>query len=219
MPSEFDVTSKCEGTSILWVLLASLATAVSGCGTAGKASAQESLPTNSALDGGASDDGTAATPAGVAMELGNLLPDGQCRPQGAILSVTLDGASLDGMSWKAEDLRTPGEVESGSAFASSAGQVGFRLSFLFASASVGTASPGALGASLQYGADPDLSCAAAGLTGAVRITRVNNDAGMDGAEVCGIYDLTCADAASGHTLHVRCTFDSVVQTSAGPGGP
>ena len=175
-------------------------------------------PADATTDGAPASGGDGASPpADLAGELATALPDGQCKPQGAILSVSLDGQSFGAMDWKPEDLRTTGTVESASSFDSDAGSTEFVVEISFAGLAIGTWSPVALGTSIQY--DDIVKCGGAAVTGAVRITRVIADAGPYAGEVCGIYDLDCTDTASGHMLRIRCSFDSVVSTGTGPGGP
>jgi len=156
-------------------------------------------------------------PQSIADELNGLLPDGQCKSQGEILMVWIDSAQLVGRTWVAGKLSLAGYVMSHSNTQDANAQVGFSVGFKAQGSAHGIWSASDVEASLAFGDVPAVACDAWTIAGAVRVTFSGRLSDGNSNEVCGVYDLTCADATGAHSVHIICSFDSVVPLSPAPG--
>jgi hypothetical protein len=210
-------------------------TAGRGCGAAGSGGASQSTSNSQGGTGAAGSGGSGGAgkggsggqaspdasvqadsgtvPPAIADGLRGLLPDGQCKSQGQILTVSVDNTTLTGRTWVPSIQRLPRHIVSHSSTQHTSTPFAFEVSFKAQGSGIWNASE--IDANLVFGDAPYLSCDAKTTTGALRITA-NLPATGGATEICGVYDLTRTDATGAHSVHIICSFDGTV-TAAVPG--
>jgi len=202
-------------TLALHVLLFAVALALPACGVRGQ-NAETGADLQDAAVLGVADAGAPAD-SSWATTLATLLPVGQCpSAQGSLLSIVLDGNDLDGLNWLPGSTPGPGLVWSDWYAPSNDSDVAFSASAPYATLAVGSWNAASLRASAQFEEQPSFTCSGSAVTGVLEITKiVKGPPSAYQDQACGIFDFTCA--ASGHTLHVRATFNEAVSLGTGPG--